>query len=240
MNFRAPPADSPRWRRRLVWRAGWLAAFFALANVQAAPPQPRVSGPSYRPDNIYRPDNVFAYSAKLSIGIRRLAVLPVATAVQGGDLPEGCAALNPILLEQLVNTKRFEVVSVDPARLREATGEASWTGTEALPRDFLGFLHREYDCDAVLFAELTVYRAYAPLAIGWRLKLVDDRSGQILWAADELFDAADPAVEKSVQAFYGKGLISRLTHHEDWMAVNSPRQFGRYTAVTLFNTLPEH
>jgi hypothetical protein len=35
----------------------------------------------------------------------------------------------------------------------------------------------------VPFAELTAYRAHAPLAVGWRLKLVDACSGQIVWAA---------------------------------------------------------
>lgn len=231
MNFRATLADSQRWRRGLGWRTGWLAAIFALATVQAAPPSSRpLQG---------QPANVFAFPPKLSLDMRRVAVLPMAAASQGSDLPEGCAALGSILLEQLIDAKRFEVVPVDPARLREGTGQATWTGTETLPPDFLGFLHREYGCDGILFAELTVYRAYAPLAVGWRLKLVDARSGQIIWAADELFDAAQPAVEKSVQTFYSRGIISRLIHRDDWLALNSPRQFGRYTAATLLNTLPE-
>ena len=110
-----------------------------------------------------------------------------------GDLPEGCTALTPVLWDQLVKTKKFEVVLVDAATLRSRTGQANWTGTETLPADFLAFLRREYGCDGVLFVELTTYRAYAPLAVGWRMKLVDARSGQIAWAADELFDAARPA-----------------------------------------------
>jgi len=52
---------------------------------------------------------------------------------------------------------------------------------EILPPDFLDSLQRVYGCDAVLFCELSTFRAYAPLAVGWRMKLVDVRTRQILW-----------------------------------------------------------
>jgi hypothetical protein len=172
-----------RWQKR--WRVGWpvglLAFCTVIAGCQSAPP---TAGRSHR-----MADNVFVYPPKLSLDLRRVAVLPLAAENPGSDLPEGCAALTPVLWEQLVKTKKFEVVAVNAGGLRSRTGQADWTGTENLPPDFLEFLRREYDCDAVLFAEVTVYRAYAPLAVGWRLKLADARSGQIIWAADEIFDA---------------------------------------------------
>lgn len=237
MNFCATPASSGCCRQKKNWRAGWLAGLFALSGVMAsaqdAPAQVEVSS------HDCRPDNVFAYPAKLSLDLRRVAVLPLAAETASGDLSEGCTALGPVLLEQLVKTKKFETVAVDAAVLRQATGQASWTGTETLPPDFLPFLHREYGCDAVLFVELTAYRAYAPLAVGWRFKLVDVRSGQIVWAADELFDAAEPAVYHASQRFSGQRLKWPFGHEENWLAANSPRQFGRYSATVLLGTLPE-
>lgn len=231
MNFHIP-AGGPR-RRKKAWRAGWLAGFFALASVQAAPPHSDI----FRRE--YQPDNVFAYPTKLALDFRRVAVLPLAAGKLDGDQPDGCAALTPILLEQLTKTKRFEVVSVDADSLRHGTGRAAWTGTEALPADFLGFLHREYGCDGVLFGELTIYRAYAPMAIGWRLKLVDVHSGQILWAVDEVFDDAAPAVHRAAQRFEAKGPSWPFGHGQNWLAANSPRQFGRYSVAALLATLPE-
>src|SRR5580692_8393931 len=92
-----------------IWRAGWLAGFFALggmlAGSQAAPPHAGI----FRRE--YRPDNVFACPAKLSLGLRRVAVLPLAGETAGRDLPEGCAALAPVLWEELVKTRKFEVVA---------------------------------------------------------------------------------------------------------------------------------
>jgi hypothetical protein len=227
--------DDRRWKRRwrAVWPAGLVALSTAMAGCQSAPAHFGLLQRSYRPDNI------FVYPPKLSPSFQRVAVLPIAAESTGNDLPEGCAALNPVLWDQLVKTKRFEVVAVDSARLHVGTGQPKWTGTENLPPDLLAFLRREYGCDGVLFTELTVYRAYAPLAIGWRLKLVDARSGQIVWAADELFDAQQLNVAHAVQRFTDPGLALPFLRQENWLAVNSPSQFGRYSAAALLNTLPD-
>jgi TolB-like protein len=234
MNFSATPGSGSRRQPGRIWRTGWLIGLFALGEIPvsgpAAPP------PVRSPEG--RLENAFAFAAKLAPDFRRVAVLPLAAGTAAGDLPAGCAALTPGLWEQLSKTRKFEVVAVDGDRLRQATGRANWTGTETLPPDFLGFLHREYACDGVLFAELTTYRAYAPLAVGWRFKLVDVRSGQIIWAADELFDAARPAVLRAAQRFEAPAAVWPF-RQENWLAVNSPSRFGRYGAATLLDTMPE-
>jgi len=231
----SPAGGQGRWRKRR-WRAGWpvgLCAFCtAIAGCQSAPPHAGLLHSD-------RAENVFAYPPKLSLDLRRVALLPLAAEAAGGDLPDGCAALAPVLQEQLIKTQKFEVVAVDPAILRRGSGQVNWTGTEVLPPDLLAFLKREYGCDGVLFAELTAYRAYAPLAVGWRLKLVDVRSGQIVWAADEVFDAKRPAVSLAAQRFASPGFNLPFLRQENWVAVNSPRQFGGYTAATLLDTLPD-
>jgi hypothetical protein len=232
MKFSATPAGTDWCWRGKSWRAAFLATAVALAGVQAAPAQLNV----LRRD--YRPNNVFAFPAKLPLEFRRVAVLPVAAGATESSLADGSAALGPVLYDQLVKTKRFEVVSVDPASLRRGTGQSAWAGTETLPTDFLGFLRREYDCDGVLFAELTSYHAYAPLAIGWRLKLVDARSGQIIWAADEVFDATQPSVQRAAERFENQHIHWPFVHEENWQALNSPRQFGRYAIATLLGSLP--
>jgi len=224
--------ENSRWQKR--WRAGWLAGLLAYCTVivgcQSAPPDVNRS---------HSAENVFVYPPKLSLDLRRVAVLPLATGNTVGDLPDGCATLTPVLWEQLIKTKKFEVVAVDAVALRSRTGRANWTGTEELPSDFLPSLRSEYNCDAVLFAELTAYRAYAPLAVGWRLKLVDAHSGQILWAADELFDAKQPTVAHAAERFEQTGFTWPLIGRENWVADNSPRQFGRFAAATLLDTLPD-
>ena len=195
------------------------------------------SQPQTLPGLGQRPANTFAYPPRFSLDLQRVAVLPLACEEPRADLPDGCAALNPILLAELGKLNKFEVVTVPPENLRSRTGRSSWTGAEILPADFLETLQRTYGCDAVLFCQLTVFHAYAPLAVGWRFKLVDTRTRRILWAADELFDAGQPAVLNAAHRYQLAQL--RVAATDDWTLRNSPRQFGQYAAASLLATLPD-
>jgi len=237
MNFRARPAGDQIRHRSKPWRIVGSVGLFALCGMLASCQTAPVHTTVFRSD--FRPDNVFVYPPKLSLDFRRVAVLPIAPAADARDLPEGCEALAPVLMEQLVKTKKFEAVAVDASHLSQRTGRAAWTGNEVLPADFLGYLRREYDCDGVLFVELTTYRAYAPLAVGWRFKLVDARTGQVIWSADELFDAARPEIQRAASHFEAEKPVLSLGGTKDWAILTSPRTFGRYSAATLLDTLPE-
>jgi hypothetical protein len=187
----------------------------------------------------YQPDNIYARPPWLSLTLKRVAVLPLAASIADNDLPNGCEVLAPVLGEELVKIKRFEVVTVSAETLRRRTGRAQWTGTESLPTDFFSFLQGEYGCDGVLFCELTTYQAYAPLAVGWRLKLVDIRTGQILWSVDELFDASRTSVSRAAQKYGRKPTPWPFPRQENWVALNSPRQFGRYAVAAVLKTVPQ-
>ncbi len=168
--------------------------------------------------------------------------------------------LNPVLQSELIKTKKFELVTITPAELRNLTGQASWTGTEELPANFFNSLQRAYGCDAVLFCQLTTFHAYVPLSAGWRMKLVEASTQNMIWAADIVYDASDAAVAKDAKLFQkqqqGEGaqkapkkimetLTSWIYHEpppvteEPWTILNSPRYFGQYTLVKLLQTLPE-
>jgi hypothetical protein len=201
--------------------------------------------------------NVFISSPALPKDLERVVILPLTCEVSRVDLSSGCETLDPIFQAELVKAKKFEVVPVGSEMLRSLTGRPGWTGTEILPADFFDSLQRAYGCDAVLFCQLTTFRAYAPLAIGWRLKLVDARTQKIIWAADEIFDTSEPLVTKSAEQFqkqqqnvHGetKSLLKTLLNFADrqppsalddqWTILNSPRYFGQYSVAKLLKTLP--
>jgi hypothetical protein len=213
--------------------SGWLLACLLLAG--CATPQRSVSANQ----NGSRPENIFTNAAVLPANLQRVAMLPVASEPSDQALAESCETFRPVILEELIHTRKFEVVSVDSELLRRRTGQTDWTGGETLPADFLGLLQREYACDAVLFCQLTAFHAYAPLTIGWRMKMVDVRTHKIIWAADEVFDA--PKVTKSFKSW----LVQQVRQSEDqeslnyWVAQNSPEHFGRESAARLLATLPE-
>ena len=186
----------------------------------------------------YKPDNIFLAGSKLPGEIKRVAVLPLACDGRQTDLVAGRDALEPVLLAELIKAKHFEVVQISRDALWRLTGRADWTGEDVLPANLIDALKQESGCDAVLFSELTAFRAYPPLAVGWRLKLVDVRQRKTLWAGDEHFDAGDPAVLAGARLYQRRGQVVLDDNSGGWLAVNSPRRFGQYSIDSLLGTLP--
>ncbi len=203
-------------------------------------------------------ENIFIAAPVLPTTLKRVVLLPLAHDNSPPSLASGCETLYPVLQAELIKTKRFEVVTASGKSIQNLTGGTSWTGAEMLPTNFFRSLQSAYGCDAVMFCELTTFHAYAPLVIGWRMKLVDVASQRIIWAADVVFDASDPLVSKSAQEFqkqqqgteakpqswFARTLawLNREPaplEEEPWTVLNSPRYFGQFSTVKLLQTLPE-
>jgi hypothetical protein len=214
----------------LFWIAA--AALFLTTGCSMLPKSSALT-PAFQPDNIYKLATV------LPVDLKRVAVLPVASGNQTENFLAGCETVEPIVTAELIKTKRFEVVAVSGRTMTERTGRASWKAAESLPENFLSSVRRATGCDAILFTELTEYRPYAPVAIGWRLKLVDARTGLTLWAGDELFDAQNSEVVAAVRhVSYLPTIDSFLMKEADWAVLHSPRLFAQYSVAQVFGTLP--
>jgi hypothetical protein len=203
-----------------------------LAGCAIGTPRDLVRGRSYQPQN------VFVGAGALPVNIRRVVVLPLVCDENNSTLAEGRSELEPVMLDELIKTKKFEVVSSDSDFLKNRTSRADWAGEEALPQEFFTLLRENSGCDAVLFSRLTVFRAYPPLAVGWRVRLVDAQTRRTIWAADEVFDGGESAVGNGARRH-------QLTEERDpngapdeWFVQNSPSKFGQYTAARLLATLP--
>jgi hypothetical protein len=232
--FPTSPASNSASGRAQPWSRPRLTALLAACTMFAGCATSARHAGVLAPE--YRPENIFTYS-HLPSNLQRVAVLPLACEAPRADLPDGCETLNPVLLAELAKARKFEVVSVNSEMLRSRTGQSGWTGAEVLPADFFESLRRSYGCDAVLFCQLTVFHPYAPLAVGWRMKLVDTRTRQILWAADEVFDAGQASVLNGARHY--QLAAHRASEPDDWGVRNSPRQFGQYAAAQLVARLPE-
>jgi hypothetical protein len=184
--------------------------------------------------------NFFQASDKLADDVQRVLILPLASDKRQADLVAGCESLEPVLQAELAKTRKFEIVVASAETLRSCTGRALWSAEDALPLKFFESLREAYGCDAVLFCQLTAYKAYAPLSVGWRLRLVDARSRQTVWASDEVFDAADKSVQEGVRRFEKLPKVTWFNpQSSDWLARHSPRRFGQFTLATVLATLPD-
>lgn len=186
----------------------------------------------------YKPENVFVNANALPQNVRRVTVLPLICDASDYDLTAGCTALQSVLVNEIIKTKKFEVVCSDADFVKTRTGRTDWSAEDALPPEFFNVLRDGSACDAVLFCRLTVYRPFPPLAIGWRMRLVDAQTRRTLWSADEVFDGGQQPVEDGARRH-------QLTQERDpsgapdvWFVQNSPAKFGGYTAACLLATLP--
>jgi hypothetical protein len=212
--------------------ACWLSHLLLFAGCATSPYLSDLGTPSYEPSNVHRDE------AMLPSYIKRVAVLPLTTLTDEAAMDFGRDSLWPVLLNELGRSRQFELVAVPPEELRLLTGRSGWSGEEKLPGDFFEKLKDKLGVDAVLFSRLTHYRAYEPLAVGWRLKLLDAEVPRILWAVDEVFDARVAEVAAAARRYVRQHPESISSQQDSHSVLLSPRQFGQYTASAVVGTMP--
>lgn len=193
-----------------------------------------VIGPSYKPNNI------FVQAGGWPTEVQRVAVLPLAYNDSQPNAVAGRDALESILQTELNKAKRFECIPVSAAALKKWTNKEKWSASEMLPGDMIQNLKHELGCDAVMFPELTQYRPYPPLVIGWNIKLVSVDSQEILWSVDEVFDASEQPVANAARRFEQQRERPNPVLADSRQVLISPRRFGQFTTETLVATIPGH
>lgn len=170
--------------------------------------------------------------------MRRVAVLPLTTEDKDSQAQAGCTTLEPILVAELRKKGLFDVVTVTREQLRALTGRTGWRQEDVLPAELITKVQSQTGCDGIMFSHLSVYRPYPPLAVGWRLSLVDCTDQASLWSVDEVFDAGSPSVIKAAQSYFRGEMNQPSTELDSTAVLTSPRRFGQYTASAALGTLP--
>ena len=217
--------------RRLL-RLSSLAALLGLAGCVLPDPDDLVLGAQFRPTNVH------VEKRRLNPVLRRVAVLPLTSELSGSAANNAREEVETALRNAMKGTQRFEVVWLSPTEVRESTGRGDWSVLEELPADFFTRLQGRSGCDAVLFARLTRYEPYPPLAVGWHLKLVGSPTPQVLWELDEVFDAREPGVANAARRFQQSNRTVGAGPADSRVVLSSPRRFVAYAANATFLTLP--
>lgn len=169
-------------------------------------------------------------------GVRRVLMLPVWA--DSGIPPESPEMLDPILIAALQKENRFEVVALSRDECRRRFRAAALGSSSALPPDLLATLRREFAAEAVLFVDLTTFRAYKPLAIGLRAKLASIDGARLIWKFDTVFSSDDPLVTNAARHYFLER--DRSVPGADFTpaVLQSPSRFATYVAAAMFATLP--
>lgn len=203
-----------------------------LAGCASLKPDDAVIGPDYLPANVY------CASPQLDKAMRSLVVLPLGADAGISDSDDGCVALEPVLRTQLERLRKFELTLVTPQQLHELTGRSLWSAEEELPGDFFTHLRQKFHCDGVLFCQLTQFQPYPPLALGWRLKLVDVESCQVVWAVDEVFDAREKPVANAARRYQQASQSFGSFAPDSQVILTSPGRFAGYSLEAALKTMP--
>ena len=138
---------------------------------------------------------------------------------------------------ELIDKRLFEVVTIGPETMKEMFPDARYSSVEYLPADLLTKLNARYDIDGLMLVDVSYFNAYQPVGLGVRAKLLNGNTGELIWAADEVFDASDPRVSNSARKFYKTESIIQYPLHNTQTALHSPNRFSKYVAHSIFSSI---
>ncbi len=185
----------------------------------------------------YEPQNFRQDSAWLPDTVRRVAVLPVSTLHPEEMTSVSRRQVDGFVGDAIAKTEMFEIIRVTPQQLKALTGKSSWSVEEKLPSNFFAILNERLGCEAVMFSELTVFKPYKPVVIGWKLHLIDSHEPRVWWASDLVFDSGTQAVANSAIKFSQENLSGGIKGASAETILLSPARFGQYTLAASLGTL---
>ena len=92
-------------------------------------------------------------------------------------------------------------------------------------------------CDGILIGTITEYRPYPHTAVGLRLKIVDLRNGQLLWALEQIWDITDKETEYRIRRYYKSQKSQSYSLQNEHLVSVSPIKFIRFVCSEVADTL---
>jgi hypothetical protein len=103
--------------------------------------------------------------------------------------------------------------------------------------DQISAIRETLKCDAVLLGTITEFRPYPHMIIGLRLKLLDLRDGQLLWALEQVWDSADKTTEYRIKDYFRSQKRSGYAPLQEQLASVSSLEFIKFVSYEVAETL---
>ncbi|MHC4584532.1 MAG: hypothetical protein ACYS3N_08365 [Planctomycetota bacterium] len=98
-------------------------------------------------------------------------------------------------------------------------------------------IHETLKCDAILLGTITEFRPYPHMIIGLRLKLLDLRDGQLLWALEQVWDSADKTIEYRIKDYFRSQKRSGYAPLQEQLTSVSSLEFIKFVSYEIAETL---
>jgi hypothetical protein len=101
----------------------------------------------------------------------------------------------------------------------------------------ISVMYKKLKCDGVLVGTITEFKPYPHTTIGLRMKLLDLRDGQLLWAIEQVWDSADKKTERRIKDYFKSQKRSDYASmYKDLVAVSS-LEFIKFVSYETAETL---
>lgn len=149
--------------------------------------------------------------------------------------PAICADVTEALFQALQKKQLFSLTVVhqdDPAWRSLQLESDSMHGFEQLVT-----IRKTLKCDAILTGTITKFKPYPHMAIGLRLKLIDLKDGQLLWALEQIWDTADKTTERRIKSYFRSQIRSGFAPLREQLVAVSSIRFIKFVAYEVGETL---
>ena len=92
-------------------------------------------------------------------------------------------------------------------------------------------------CNALLLGTITEFRPYPHMIMGLRIKLLDLRDGQLLWALEQVWDCADKTTEYRMKNYFRSHKRSGYGPLKEQLASVSSLEFIKFVSFEIAETL---
>ncbi len=124
--------------------------------------------------------------------------------------------------------------------LQQSSSE--WIDLELDDADYsneeMSSIGEQLNTDAIIIGSISEYRPYPQMLVSLNLRMLDLRSGQIVWGTEQLWDSTDNNLARRMKVYYRDHM---RTGYEpiDWeLLYTSPRAFNRFVAYEVAQTFP--
>ena len=98
-------------------------------------------------------------------------------------------------------------------------------------------MYKTLKCDGVLVGTITEFRPYPHTTIGLRMKLLDLRDGQLLWALEQVWDSADKKTERRIKDYFKSQKRSDFAPLYQELVTVSSLEFIKFVSYETAETL---
>ena len=204
-----------------------------------------ISGCHYRTISVPKADCYYLNPTKDVRAVGRVAIVELGN---NSSYPQISVDVTEGLFTALQKKQLFGLTIVhqdDPAwrslQLDLDSGPPTQNNTFGVPSTYtleqLSAIHETLKCDAVLIGTVTEYHPYPRMAVGLRMKLVDLRDGQMLWALEQVWDSADKTIERRIEKYFQSQMRSGFAPLRERLVVVSPLKFIKFVAYEVAETL---